>query len=120
MGKIKFSVVFYLLLFQLLFIYGQTTIQMKKEGGVYTIPCKINGLGLKFIFDTGASRVSISYTEALFMLKNGYLESNDVLGNENFVDARGKISVGTIINIKKIEFACLELNNISATIVHEF
>ena len=53
-------------------INAQTIVEMSKEGGVYTVPCKVNGLPLKFIFDTGASDVSISLTEAIFMLKNGY------------------------------------------------
>ena len=62
-----------LLLFQLSFTgQSQTVIKMKKEGGVSIIPCKVNGLNLNFIFDTGASDVSISLTEANFMLKNGY------------------------------------------------
>ena len=50
-------------------------IQMKKMySGVYEVACTINNLPLKFIFDTGASSVSISSVEASFMLKNGYLQ----------------------------------------------
>lgn len=44
---------------------SQTVIQMKRQGGVSIIPCKVNGLQLSFIFDTGASDVTISLTEAL-------------------------------------------------------
>ena len=36
---------------------AQTTIKMKKDGGVFTIPCKINGLSMDFMLDTGASDV---------------------------------------------------------------
>jgi aspartyl protease family protein len=39
---------------------------MQKDGGVYKVPCTVNGLKLEFIFDTGASVVSISLTEAIF------------------------------------------------------
>lgn len=49
----------FLLLTVLLFIVcvqAQTTIKMEKEGGVYTIPCTVNGIKLKFIFDTGRSK----------------------------------------------------------------
>jgi hypothetical protein len=67
---------------------------MEKEGGVFTVPCSVNGLKLKFIFDTGASDVSISKTEAMFMLKNGYLNSDDIVGKQKYIDATGKISVG--------------------------
>jgi predicted aspartyl protease len=63
-------------------VIAQTKITMEKEGGVYTIPCKVNGLQLKFIFDTGASDVSLSLTEALFMFKNGYLSEKDITGTK--------------------------------------
>ncbi len=99
--------------------FGQTTIRMKKESGVYVIPCSVNGLTLKFIFDTGASDVSISLTEALFMLKNGYLKSEDILGNVTFSDATGNISEGTKIILRKIEFNGLKITNVEASVVNE-
>ncbi len=98
--------------------FAQTTIIMEENGGVYSVPCTLNGLKLSFIFDTGASDVSISSTEALFMLKNGYLNSNDILGEQKYSNATGDISVGTIINLRKIEFAGLTLNNVRASVVH--
>lgn len=82
------------------------------------MPCKVNGLTLKFIFDTGASDVSISLTEALFMLKNGYLSESDLIGSEYYKLADGKISEGTKIILKKIEIGNLKLLNVKATIVH--
>ena len=51
-------------------LQAQIHIEMREENGVYTAPCKVNGLQLRFIFDTGASDVSISLTEAVFMIKN--------------------------------------------------
>ncbi len=113
------SVVFVLVFF---FIHqrsiGQTVIKMQKEGGVYTVPCKVNGLALKFIFDTGASDVSISATEALFMLKNGYLDNSDLRGEQNYFNANGEISTGTVILIREIEFSGLKLKNVQASVVH--
>ena len=49
-----------------------------KEGGVYKVKCEINKLPLHFIFDTGASDVSISNVEASFMLKNNYLVPSEL------------------------------------------
>lgn len=92
---------------------------MIKEGGIYTVPCKVNGLPLKFIFDTGASDVSISLTEALFMLKNGYLKKEDIGESVYYSIANGDVAKGTKLNIKEIEFAGLKLHNIEASIVHE-
>lgn len=93
--------------------------RMKKlPDGTYEIPCKVNNLNLNFIFDTGASDVSISSTEALFMLKNGYLLESDITGKERYLDANGNISEGTTIKIRKLEFEGLTLNNVDASIVH--
>ena len=65
-------------------VYAQEEIKMiKGSNGLYTIPCEVNGLRLRFILDTGASAVSLSLTEAEFMLKNGYLKKNDILGKAN-------------------------------------
>ena len=42
-----------------------------KEDGVCKVKCKINDLPLHFVFDTGASDVTLSMVEATFMMKNG-------------------------------------------------
>ena len=98
--------------------FGQTTIIMQKEGGVFTIPCTVNGLELKFIFDTGATDVSISLVEALFMLKNGYLSSSEIYGSSYAQIANGDITEDTKILLKKIEFAGFTLYNVTATVIH--
>lgn len=51
-----------------------------RSSGITKIKCEINGLPLSFIFDEGASTVSISALEATFMYKNGYLSSKDIVG----------------------------------------
>jgi clan AA aspartic protease (TIGR02281 family) len=102
-----------------IYSHGQTKIIMEKEGGIYLVPCKVNGLPLKFIFDTGASDVSISLTEAVFMLKNSYLHKEDIGEDVWYGIANGDVAKGTIINIKEIEFAGLKLYNVKASVVHE-
>lgn len=90
-----------------------------KESGssLCNVKCTINDLPLYFIFDTGASDVSLSQVEATFMMKNGYLSKNDVVGNAYFTDAVGNVNVGTIINLKKVDFGGLELSNVKASVV---
>lgn len=112
------------IIFSLLLLMGfpnigksQTVIKMKSEGGVSIIPCKVNGLSLNFIFDTGASDVSISLTEASFMLKNGYLDTADIIGTSNYLDANGNINEGVVINLKEIEIAGLKMFNVKASII---
>ena len=92
-------------------------IPFTKENGVCNVKCKINELPLYFVFDTGASTVSLSMVEATFMMKNGYLSNKDVVGNSAFMDANGNVSEGTIINLKKVQFGELNLDNVRASVV---
>ena len=64
---------------------------MEESNGVFKIPCEVNGLRMKFIFDTGASNVCLSLTEAKFMLENDYITSEDILGNSKAQIADGSI-----------------------------
>ncbi len=98
--------------------YAQTIIKLEKENGVYYVPCKVNDLKLKFIFDTGAGDVTISLTEAKFMLKNGYLNNDDILENEKYEIANGDIVEGTKIILRKIQIGNLLLENVEASVVH--
>lgn len=72
---------------------------------------------LHFVFDTGASDVTLSMVEATFMMKNNYLSPNDVIGNRQYMDANGNVSVGTLINLKNVHFGGLNLNNVRASVV---
>jgi len=94
-----------------------TEVPFTKENGVCKVKCNVNGLPLHFVFDTGASDVTISMVEATFMMKNGYLSSNDVVGSQRYMDANGDVSVGTIINLKDVTFGGLDLNNVRASVV---
>lgn len=93
-------------------------VQMKKmAGGTYEVPCSINGLPLKFIFDTGASDVTISSVEANFMLKNDYLSTKDFKGNRKYLTADGNISEGAVICIREVQVGDVKLKNIDASVV---
>lgn len=98
-------------------LQAQTAIKMKKEGGIYTTPCKVNGLKLRFIVDTGASDVSISSTEALFMLKNDYLSADDFTGTQKYKVANGEIQEGYTFIIRELEIGDITVRNVSASIV---
>lgn len=94
-----------------------TEIPFSKEGGVCKVKCTINSLPLHFIFDTGASDVSLSNVEAAFMMKNDYLKNTDVIGRQNFMNANGEISEGTVINLKSVNFGGFHLDDIKASVV---
>ncbi len=88
-----------------------------KEGGVFSVKCAINDLPLHFIFDTGASDVTMSAVEANFMMKNGYLAPRDIEGKQYYQIANGDISEGTVVNIRDVEFGGLHLSNVKASVV---
>ena len=92
-------------------------IPFTKEGGVCKVKCAINGLPLHFIFDTGATDVSISSVEATSMAKNDFLSSSDIIGKQNYQTADGNITEGTVINLKDVKLGSLHLNNIKASVV---
>lgn len=97
---------------------GVIALETRWEGGVLTMPCTVNGLKLRFIFDTGASSVCISSTEALFMLKNGYLDEEDIGESIQSVIANGDIVESTEIILREIEVGGIILNDVAATVTH--
>jgi aspartyl protease family protein len=95
-----------------------TIVKMAKRGGVFYIPCKINGVDMEFIFDTGASIISISTIEVLFLLKHNKLSEDDILGTSYFSDATGTISEGTLINLRKVQIGSRTLYDVRASVVN--
>lgn len=108
-----------LFLFICIYASGQIVIEMEKDGGVYKIPCHVNGLRLKLIFDTGASSVCISGAIADMMLENGYLSKEDIKGSGQTVVADGRIVDNTIINIKELLLGGVTLSNVEAVVIHQ-
>ncbi len=58
---------------------AQKVIQMENIDGVYRISCSVNGAKMKMIFDTGASRVTLSESMATFLYDNDYISKEDIL-----------------------------------------
>lgn len=97
---------------------GQSVIKMRHENGVYYVPCEINGVEMDFVFDTGASDITISLTEAQFLYKQNKLKDSDIKGSEYYQIADGSISEGTIINLKSVTIGNKTLYNVKASVVH--
>ena len=98
--------------------YSQRIIKLEKINGIYKISCKVNGILMNFIFDTGASEVSISLTEAMFLMKQGLLRDEDIKEEVKYKLANGKVENGTKIILKQIDIDGLILEDIEASIVH--
>lgn len=87
-------------------------------GNVRYVKVKVNGVEMEMIFDTGASGVSLSLTEAIFLAKQGKLTKDDFLGSTNIQTANGEVSEGMVVNLKEVELAeGLVATNVTAIIV---
>ena len=108
------------LLFTLLTSFSspaQTVIQMEYSGGVYKIPCYVNGARMKFILDTGASSVCLSVDMAEYLLENDYLTSDDFYGVGSSSIADGSVVDHLKLIIKDIEIGGLHLSNVNAIVI---
>ena len=97
---------------------GKNVIKMKRSAGVYLIPAVVNGSSMDFIFDTGASDITISDVEALFLYKQGTLTEDDFIGVQQYQIADGSIAEGSIINLKTVQIGSVVLHNVKASIIH--
>ena len=112
----KRSFVLLLLFFVAITCFCQVKVTMEKHGNVYYVPGKVNGLSMKFIFDTGASNVCLSLTEAIFMLKNGYIKESDI-GEKGYSQiANGDVVENTKVILRNIEIGGITIKDVAAVI----
>ena len=90
---------------------------MERDGGVYKVPCKVNGAKMKFIFDSGAATVSISESMAEYLYENGYITLDDVIGLGKSQVADGRIIENVRINLRDIEIAGMHLHNVEGVVI---
>lgn len=96
---------------------NRNVLKMELQNGVRYVWIVINGIRLKFIFDTGASNICISPAEATVLYRQGTLQKEDVLNTEYFQDATGKISEGTKVNLREVKIGNMILENVEALVV---
>jgi len=96
---------------------SENILPMENKNGVKYVWIEINGLRLKFIFDTGANSICISSSEANVLYRQGTLRKKDILESEYFQDATGTISEGTKINLRSVKVGNTILNNVKATVI---
>ena len=98
-------------------LIAQVVIPMEKDGGVYKVPCVVNGLRMKFIFDTGAATVCISENMANYMLENDYLSKSDIGGIGQSSVADGRIVDHVKITLRKIEIGGKVITDVPAVVI---
>ena len=90
---------------------------MEEYGGVYRIPCKVNGAKMKLIFDTGAENVCLSLPMAEYLFDNDFISSADIIGSGSSTVADGRIVDHVELIIKDIEIEGIHLYNVRAVVI---
>ena len=85
--------------------------------GTYRFDCTVNGIGMKMLFDTGASSVSLSLTTAKYLIENGYLEVRDIKGHSYSQIADGSTVPKLNAIINDIGIGSVHIKNVAASIV---
>ena len=99
-------------------VHAQTVIQMVEDKGVYKVPCEVNGLKVKMVFDTGAAAVSLSQSLVEMMLDNDYISKSDFIGQAKSLTADGRIIDHTEITLQTVKIGDITLNNVRAVIIN--
>lgn len=90
---------------------------VKSNSGIYEIPVEINGvLKIDFIFDSGASDVSISSDIVSTLIKTNTLSNSDFIGTQKYVFADGSTAISKVFNIRELKIGNKVVKNIRASI----
>ena len=100
------------------FLKAQTIIQMVDYYGVYTIPCEVNGMKSRMIFDTGASKVSLSRSFCEILLDNDYISMSDFTGTGGMLTADGRIVDYAELLLRSVKIGEITLHDVPAVVVN--
>ncbi len=89
----------------------------KTESGVYEIPIRINGLELDFVFDTGASDISISELEFQLLTKKRRIKQSDIKEQVTYKDASGNTLTAKKITLRQVEVGNKILRDVDAIVI---
>ena len=89
----------------------------KSPGGTYNIPVELNGvLKISFIFDSGASDVSISPDIAMTLIKTGTVSDMDFIGTQQYQFANGSTATSRVFVLHEIKIGDYVIKNVRASI----
>lgn len=91
-------------------------VQMTKVGGVYKVPCMVNQVPMDFIFDTGASGISLSKGAILMLFEKGAIREEDFIGKEYYRIANGDVVEGQVVRLRSFDIAGVRVMDITASV----
>lgn len=96
---------------------GAMEIQLEKQGDVYTLPVRINGvITLNFILDSGASEVCIPSNILPALLQAGTISKKDFLPGRKAKLADGSLVLSSRFMIKELNIGGYRIFNVPAVI----
>ena len=96
---------------------GATEVALQKDGGVYTLPVKINRvITLDFILDSGASEVSIPADVVLTLLRAKTISENDFLSGKSYTLADGSVVRSERFLIRELDVGGERIANVPAMV----
>lgn len=92
-------------------------VKVKKNGSLFFVPVQINDvLKIDFIFDSGASDVSISPDVALTLIKTGTIKKEDWLEGAYYKFADGSIAKSKRFKLSSIKIGNKVIKNVTCSI----
>ena len=85
---------------------AQIEVPMERKNGILQIKGKANSIPMSFIFDTGASGVTMSSVEYVFLLKGGYIDDADMLPPKPIRTADGSVVEAQQFILSTLEIIC--------------
>lgn len=92
-------------------------IAVKELNGVYTVPVELNDvLKINFIFDSGASDVSITPDIALTLIKAGTIKETDWLNGSYYKFADGSVAKSRRFKLNSVKIGNKTIKNVTCSI----
>lgn len=97
----------------------RTTISMVEDLGVYHVPCEVDGLPVRMIFDTGAAYVSITKEMAELLLRYGCISTSDIVTGVTITVGDGYRTDCQGVKLKNLKLGNIMLHDVLAIIIDE-
>jgi clan AA aspartic protease (TIGR02281 family) len=99
---------------------GKTIVQMEPLNGIYVVPVVINGvMTVKFAIDTGATDVAIPADVVATLVKAGFIEQSDFLGERTYRIADGSTMPSQTFRIRSLQVGNVVIENVLAHVLPE-
>ena len=91
-------------------------VKLEQEGNCYFVGAKVNGIPMKMLLDTGASSMTISIVEYMFLKKQKLLSDSTIQESECTI-ANGNAEKCFIVKIKEVSIGKFAVKNVDCVVM---